>query len=272
MKESVKITVIAAGFREVGRQEDAHAAVVSAEDVEGRSAKRNVAPQQTNVVQQVARNVTDVRAGNAGGRSRCADVPSAAGAEGLARHSWSDAGPASLQLLGRLRARQRPYASLGCFVSHASGIDFRSAWRYSNAARDLRRLMEDDALREPRRRMLRAAGGARRRDHARISGGKRGGRSGEELRDRAQGNRPIAAGIPRCGDSNSSASTTRIRTARTSLPRATSSWRITRRQFTSSFRRARTPRSPCARFRFATAARPNSRSRSSSRELSGRRR
>ena len=40
MKESVKITVIAAGFREVAGQEGAHAAVVSAEDVEGRARDR----------------------------------------------------------------------------------------------------------------------------------------------------------------------------------------------------------------------------------------
>ena len=47
------------------RQKAAHAAVVSAEDVEGRTRSSAVAPQQTNVVQQVARNVQRSR------RTRC---------------------------------------------------------------------------------------------------------------------------------------------------------------------------------------------------------
>ena len=63
MKESVKITVIAAGFREVAGKKAQTQAVVSAEDLEGgtradaRAAWRR---EQTNVVQQVARNVSEV--------------------------------------------------------------------------------------------------------------------------------------------------------------------------------------------------------------------
>ena len=67
MKESVKITVIAAGFREVAGRKTAQRPSYLPKTW---AAKREqpdapVAPQQTNVVQQVARNVARSGAGNA---------------------------------------------------------------------------------------------------------------------------------------------------------------------------------------------------------------
>jgi cell division protein FtsZ len=59
MKESVKITVIAAGFREVaGKKTHTRPSYLPKTWKAGR--EQPVAPQQTNVVQQVARNVSDV--------------------------------------------------------------------------------------------------------------------------------------------------------------------------------------------------------------------
>jgi cell division protein FtsZ len=59
MKESVKITVIAAGFREVaGKKAHTKPSYLPKTWKAGRETP--VAPAQTNVVQQVARNVTDV--------------------------------------------------------------------------------------------------------------------------------------------------------------------------------------------------------------------
>ena len=62
MKESVKITVIAAGFREVaGKKEHTKPSYLPKTWKAGREPQTtNVAPQQTNVVQQVARNVSEV--------------------------------------------------------------------------------------------------------------------------------------------------------------------------------------------------------------------
>ena len=62
MKESVKITVIAAGFREVaGRKTHARPSYLPKTWKAGREQpiSGNIAPQQTNVVQQVARNVSE---------------------------------------------------------------------------------------------------------------------------------------------------------------------------------------------------------------------
>jgi cell division protein FtsZ len=64
MKESVKITVIAAGFRDVaGRKSQQKPSYLPKTWKASREqpAAGNIAPQQTNVVQQVARNVADVR-------------------------------------------------------------------------------------------------------------------------------------------------------------------------------------------------------------------
>src|SRR6202521_4480651 len=64
MKESVKITVIAAGFRDVaGRKSQQKPSYLPKTWKASREqpASGNIAPQQTNVVQQVARNVADVR-------------------------------------------------------------------------------------------------------------------------------------------------------------------------------------------------------------------
>jgi cell division protein FtsZ len=59
MKESVKITVIAAGFREVaGRKTHVRPSCLPKTWKAGREA--TVAPPQTNVVQEVARNVNDM--------------------------------------------------------------------------------------------------------------------------------------------------------------------------------------------------------------------
>ena len=63
MKESVKITVIAAGFREVaGRKTQQRPSYLPKTWKASREQPTggNIAPQQTNVVQQVARNVADV--------------------------------------------------------------------------------------------------------------------------------------------------------------------------------------------------------------------
>jgi cell division protein FtsZ len=63
MKESVKITVIAAGFREVaGRKTHTRPSYVPKTWKASREPANptNVAPQQTNVIQQVARNVSEV--------------------------------------------------------------------------------------------------------------------------------------------------------------------------------------------------------------------
>src|SRR5262249_2821792 len=63
MKESIKITVIAAGFREVAGKKEPHTkpSYLPKTWKAGRESQQvNVAPQQTNVVQQVARNVTEV--------------------------------------------------------------------------------------------------------------------------------------------------------------------------------------------------------------------
>ena len=60
MKESVKITVIAAGFREVaGRKANNRPSYLPKTWKAGRE-QPSVIPPQTNVVQQVARNVSDV--------------------------------------------------------------------------------------------------------------------------------------------------------------------------------------------------------------------
>src|SRR5271170_3577855 len=64
MKESVKITVIAAGFRDVaGRKSQQKPSYLPKTWKASREQPTagNIAPQQTNVVQQVARNVADVR-------------------------------------------------------------------------------------------------------------------------------------------------------------------------------------------------------------------
>jgi cell division protein FtsZ len=64
MKESVKITVIAAGFRDVaGRKSQQKPSYLPKTWKAAREqpAAGNIAPQQTNVVQQVSRNVADVR-------------------------------------------------------------------------------------------------------------------------------------------------------------------------------------------------------------------
>jgi cell division protein FtsZ len=64
MKESVKITVIAAGFRDVaGRKSHQKPSYLPKTWKTSREqpAAGNIAPQQTNVVQQVSRNVADVR-------------------------------------------------------------------------------------------------------------------------------------------------------------------------------------------------------------------
>jgi cell division protein FtsZ len=64
MKESVKITVIAAGFRDVaGRKSQQKPSYLPKTWKAAREqpSAGNIAPQQTNVVQQVARNVADVR-------------------------------------------------------------------------------------------------------------------------------------------------------------------------------------------------------------------
>jgi cell division protein FtsZ len=64
MKESVKITVIAAGFRDVvGRKSQQKPSYLPKTWKAAREqpTSGNIAPQQTNVVQQVARNVADVR-------------------------------------------------------------------------------------------------------------------------------------------------------------------------------------------------------------------
>ena len=64
MKESVKITVIAAGFREVAGKKTQHEPSYLPKTWKaGREQPTggNIAPQQTNVVQQVARNVSEVR-------------------------------------------------------------------------------------------------------------------------------------------------------------------------------------------------------------------
>src|SRR5271167_577997 len=59
MKESVKITVIAAGFREVaGKKANTRPSYLPKTWKSGR--EQTVAPQQTNVVQQVSRNVSEV--------------------------------------------------------------------------------------------------------------------------------------------------------------------------------------------------------------------
>ena len=63
MKESVKITVIAAGFREVANKKThTRPSYLPKTWKAGREPGEpaNVAPQQTNVVQQVARNVSEV--------------------------------------------------------------------------------------------------------------------------------------------------------------------------------------------------------------------
>jgi cell division protein FtsZ len=64
MKESVKITVIAAGFREVAakKTQGARPSYVPKtwKATREEPAQVTVAPQQTNVVQQVARNVNEV--------------------------------------------------------------------------------------------------------------------------------------------------------------------------------------------------------------------
>jgi hypothetical protein len=61
MKESVKITVIAAGFREVaGRKTHTRPSYLPKTWKAGREQPSNIAPEQTNVVQQVARNVSEV--------------------------------------------------------------------------------------------------------------------------------------------------------------------------------------------------------------------
>ncbi len=61
MKESVKITVIAAGFREVaGKKTHTRPSYLPKTWKAGREPGDHVAPQQTNVVQQVARNVSEV--------------------------------------------------------------------------------------------------------------------------------------------------------------------------------------------------------------------
>ena len=65
MKESVKITVIAAGFREVAgkKAQTARPSYLPKTWKAGRepnSRYRRATPQTTNVVQQVARNVTEV--------------------------------------------------------------------------------------------------------------------------------------------------------------------------------------------------------------------
>jgi hypothetical protein len=60
MKESVKITVIAAGFREVaGKKTHSRPSYLPKTWKTGRD-HTNVVPQPPNVVQQVARNVSDV--------------------------------------------------------------------------------------------------------------------------------------------------------------------------------------------------------------------
>src|SRR5580658_10522250 len=64
MKESVKITVIAAGFREVAvhkSQQKPSYLPKTWKAAREQPAAGNIAPQQTNVVQQVSRNVADVR-------------------------------------------------------------------------------------------------------------------------------------------------------------------------------------------------------------------
>jgi cell division protein FtsZ len=64
MKESVKITVIAAGFRDVaGRKSQQKPSYLPKTWKASREqpATGNIAPQQTNVVQQVSRNVAEVR-------------------------------------------------------------------------------------------------------------------------------------------------------------------------------------------------------------------
>jgi len=64
MKESVKITVIAAGFRDVaGRKSQQKPSYLPKTWKASREqpAAGNIAPQQTNVVQQVSRNVAEVR-------------------------------------------------------------------------------------------------------------------------------------------------------------------------------------------------------------------
>ena len=61
MKESVKITVIAAGFREVaGRKTHTRPSYLPKTWKSGREQNAPMAPEQTNVVQQVARNVSEV--------------------------------------------------------------------------------------------------------------------------------------------------------------------------------------------------------------------
>jgi cell division protein FtsZ len=60
MKESVKITVIAAGFREVAGKKTHNRPSYLPKTWKAGREQTNVIPQQTNVVQQVARNVSDV--------------------------------------------------------------------------------------------------------------------------------------------------------------------------------------------------------------------
>jgi hypothetical protein len=60
MKESVKITVIAAGFREVANKKTHNRPSYVPKTWKAGREQPNVIPQQTNVVQQVARNVSDV--------------------------------------------------------------------------------------------------------------------------------------------------------------------------------------------------------------------
>jgi cell division protein FtsZ len=57
MKESVKLTVIAAGFREVAARKTNTRPSYLPKTWKATREQPNVAPQQTNVVQQVARNV-----------------------------------------------------------------------------------------------------------------------------------------------------------------------------------------------------------------------
>ena len=60
MKESVKITVIAAGFREVSAKKTHTKPSYLPKTWKAGRDQSSVIPQQTNVVQQVARNVSDV--------------------------------------------------------------------------------------------------------------------------------------------------------------------------------------------------------------------
>ena len=65
MKESVKITVIAAGFRDVAGTQERSTKPSYLPKTWKASREQptagNIAPQQTNVVQQVSRNVAEVR-------------------------------------------------------------------------------------------------------------------------------------------------------------------------------------------------------------------